>query len=59
MKRISFEIKNHSDRMDIVKALADNGYAVKVEQRTEYFNTKYYVVAYVNDSEVEDDNNNS
>ena len=53
MKRVSFEIKDHSDRMDIVKALADNGYAVKVEQRTEYFTTKVYVVVWVNDSEVE------
>ena len=54
MKRISFEIKDHSDRMDIVKALADNGYAVKVEQRTEYLTTRTYIVVWVNDSEVEE-----
>ena len=54
MKRISFEIKDHSDRTDLVKALADNGYAVKVEQRTEYLTTRTYVVVWVNDTEVEE-----
>ncbi len=53
MKRISFEINDHSDRVDIVRALANNGYAVKVEQRTvEYFGKKVYVVVWMNDSEV-------
>ena len=54
MKRISFEIKDHSARMDMVKALADSGYAVKVEQRTEYYERKTFVVVWVNDSEVEE-----
>ncbi len=54
MKRISFEIKDHSDRMDILKALADNGYAVKVEQRTEYFTPRTFGVGWGNDSEVEE-----
>ena len=53
MKRISFEIKDNSDTTDIVKALANNGYAVKVERRTEYLTTRTYVVVWVNDSEVE------
>ena len=53
MKKISFEIKSQEDRRDIVKALAESGYAVKVEERTEYYSRKTFVVVWVGDTEVQ------
>ena len=54
MKKIRLEIKNHSDRMDIVKALAENGYEVKVTNDTQYLTPRCYVEVRVADSEVLD-----
>ena len=47
MKPFKLKIQNHSDRMQLVGILADNGYNVSIKKKKANFsfkNDKYYVV---------------
>ena len=52
MKKVTFEIKNHVERMQIFDALIDNGYQVNIRQATEYMPPKVLLVVEVEDREV-------
>jgi len=52
MKTIMVQIKDHSDRIDMVKALQDNGYDAKVVTVTRHTPAKTMVLFNVDDYEV-------
>ena len=54
MKTITFNIKNHSERMNIIAALQNNGYNTKIVTATEYIPPRVEVKVYVEDYEVEE-----
>ena len=43
MKYINFEIKDHSDRINMLKALQDNGYNATIITDTSYMPPKVFV----------------
>lgn len=54
MKKVRFIINNHSDRMNLIKVLKDNGYNAKVVSATEYMPTKMVIEVEVKDYEVKE-----
>lgn len=54
MKQVTFDIKNHYERIQIFDILRDNGYEVKIRRATEYDPPKTILVVEVEDSEVEE-----
>lgn len=49
MKRVRFEIKDHSDRMNMLKAFIDNGYDAEIEIDTSYIPRKTFISVTVHD----------
>lgn len=52
MKIVRFEIKDHSDRMNVLRALIDNGYDARIEIDTSYMPTKVFIYIAVDEDEV-------
>lgn len=52
MKTVRFEIKDHSDRMNVLRALIDNGYDARIEVDTSYIPTKVFIYTTVDEHEV-------
>jgi hypothetical protein len=52
MKIVRFEIKDHADRINVLKALVDNGYDAKIEVDTSYIPTKVFIYTTVDEYEV-------
>lgn len=52
MKTVRFEIKDHSDRMNVFRALVDNGYDARIEVDTSYMPTRVFIYTTVDEHEV-------
>lgn len=51
MKIVRFEIKDSDDRMNMYKALINNGYDAKIEVDTSYMPTRVFIYTTVDEHE--------